>query len=76
MVKDGNSDVLADSPNILNRWKNYFYQLLNVHVIHNVRLKYMELSHQYMSQVILRFKSVVRNFKRYKSTGIDQVRTK
>jgi hypothetical protein len=24
LVKDGNGDLLADSHNILNRWKNYF----------------------------------------------------
>jgi hypothetical protein len=31
LVKDENEDLLADSHNILNRWKNYFSQLLNVH---------------------------------------------
>jgi hypothetical protein len=31
LVKDENGDLLADSHNILNRWKNYF-QLLNVSV--------------------------------------------
>ncbi|KAJ4428355.1 hypothetical protein ANN_24374 [Periplaneta americana] len=31
VVKDENGDLLADSPSILNRWKNYFAQLLNVH---------------------------------------------
>jgi hypothetical protein len=30
-VKDQNGDLLADSYNILNRWKSYFSQLLNVH---------------------------------------------
>jgi hypothetical protein len=30
-VKDENGDLLADSHIILNRWKNYFSQLLNVH---------------------------------------------
>jgi hypothetical protein len=29
--------LLADSHNILNRWKNYFCQLLNVHGINEVR---------------------------------------
>jgi hypothetical protein len=29
-VEDENGDLLADSHNILNRWKNYFSQLLNV----------------------------------------------
>jgi hypothetical protein len=32
-----NSDLLADSHNILNRWKNYFSQLLNVHNVSDVR---------------------------------------
>jgi hypothetical protein len=31
LVKDGNSGLLADSHNILNRWKKYFSQLLNVY---------------------------------------------
>jgi hypothetical protein len=35
-VKDENSD-LDDSHNILNRWKNYFSQLLNVHNVSEVR---------------------------------------
>jgi hypothetical protein len=28
-VKDENGDLLEDFLNILNRWKNYFSQLLN-----------------------------------------------
>jgi hypothetical protein len=27
LVRDGNGDILADSNNILNRWKNYFSKL-------------------------------------------------
>jgi hypothetical protein len=37
LVKDENYDVLGDSHNILNRWKNYFSQLLNMHNGSNVR---------------------------------------
>jgi hypothetical protein len=36
-VKDENGDLLADSHNILNRWKNYFSQLLNLHNFSDVR---------------------------------------
>jgi hypothetical protein len=36
-VRDENGDLLADSHNILNRWKNYFSQLLNVHNVSTVR---------------------------------------
>jgi hypothetical protein len=42
LVKDENSDLLADSHNILNRWKNYFSQLFNVHnVVMLGRWRYM-----------------------------------
>jgi hypothetical protein len=37
LVKDKNGDLLADSNNTLNRWKNYYSQLLNVHNISDVR---------------------------------------
>jgi hypothetical protein len=36
-VEEENSDLLAESHNILNRWKNYFLQLLNVDNISDVR---------------------------------------
>jgi hypothetical protein len=36
-VEDENGDLIADSRNILNRWKNYFSQLLNVHNVSDVR---------------------------------------
>jgi hypothetical protein len=36
-MKDENSDLLEDSHIILNRWKNYFSQLLNVHNVSDVR---------------------------------------
>jgi hypothetical protein len=37
MVREENGDLLADSHSILNRWKNYFCQLLNVHEVKDVR---------------------------------------
>jgi hypothetical protein len=36
MVKEENGD-LADSDSILNRWKNYFCQLLNIHGVKDIR---------------------------------------
>jgi hypothetical protein len=35
-VKDENGDLLADSHNILNGWKQYLCQLLNVHKVSDV----------------------------------------
>jgi hypothetical protein len=37
LVKDENGGLLADFNTILNRWKNYFSQLLNVHNVSDVR---------------------------------------
>jgi hypothetical protein len=36
LVKDKNGDLLADSYNILNRWRKYFFNLLNVHNVSDV----------------------------------------
>jgi hypothetical protein len=36
-VKEENSDLLADSHNILNKWKNNFSPLYNVHNVSDVR---------------------------------------
>jgi hypothetical protein len=36
-VKCENGDPLASSHNILNRWKNYFSQLSNMHNVSDVR---------------------------------------
>jgi hypothetical protein len=30
LVKDENGDLLAASDNIFNKWKNYYYQLLDM----------------------------------------------
>jgi hypothetical protein len=37
LLKDENGDLLADFNNILNKWKNYFSQLMNVHKVSDVR---------------------------------------
>jgi hypothetical protein len=37
LVRDENGHLLADSHNILNRWKNYFTQLLNVRRVSDAR---------------------------------------
>jgi hypothetical protein len=37
LIKDERGDLLAGPHKILNRWKNYFCQLLNVHRAGDVR---------------------------------------
>jgi hypothetical protein len=37
VVKDEKGDLVAESHSILARWRNYFFQLLNVHRVNTVR---------------------------------------
>jgi hypothetical protein len=37
IIKDENGNLLADPHSVLNRWKNFFNQVLNIHGVHNVR---------------------------------------
>jgi hypothetical protein len=37
MVKDEKADLVKDSHNILDVWKNDFFQLLNVHGVNYVQ---------------------------------------
>jgi hypothetical protein len=45
LMKDENCDLLVDSHNILNRWKNYFSQLLNVHSVSDAMQIEIKLNH-------------------------------
>jgi hypothetical protein len=58
LLKDENGDLFADSHNILNKWKNYFSQLLNVHNISDVRQ--IEV-HMAEPLVVLKFKLLLQS---------------
>jgi hypothetical protein len=74
LVKDKNGDLLADSHNILNRWKNYFSQLLNVHNVSDVRQ--IEV---YKAELLvpgpshLEVEIAIAKLKKYKSPGNDEI---
>jgi hypothetical protein len=68
-VKDGNGDLLEDSHKILNRWKNYFFQLLNVQM--DIRLHTAEPLLPGFSRLEVEIANV--KLKKYKSTGSDQI---
>jgi hypothetical protein len=37
VVKDEKSDLVAHSHSVLARWRNHFFQLMNVHGVNEVR---------------------------------------
>jgi hypothetical protein len=36
IIKDENGNLLADPQSVLNRWKSFFNQVLNIHGVHDV----------------------------------------
>jgi hypothetical protein len=74
MVKEENGDLLADSCSILNRWKNYFCQLLNVHGVNDVRQTEIHTAEPLVPEPSSsEVEIAVEKLKRYNSPGIDQI---
>jgi hypothetical protein len=73
-VKDENGDLLADSHNILNRWKNYFSQLLNVYNVSDVRQTEIYTAEPLVpGPGCLEVEIVIAKLKNYKSPGSDEI---
>jgi hypothetical protein len=73
-VKDENGDLLADSHNILNRWKNYFSQLLNVHNVSDVRQIEVHAAEPLEpGPSRLEVETPIAKLKKYKSPSSDQI---
>jgi hypothetical protein len=73
-VKEDNGDLLAHSHNILNRWKNYFSQLLNVHNVSGVRQIEVHTAEPLVPVPSrLEFEIAIAKLKKYKFPGSDQI---
>jgi hypothetical protein len=74
LVNDENGDLLADSHNILNRWKNYFSQLFNVHNISDVRQIEVCMAEPLVpGPSRLEVEIPIAKLKKYKSPGSNQI---
>jgi hypothetical protein len=73
-VKDDRGNLLAEPQKILNRWKNYFYQLLSIYGASCVRQTEMHTAGPFVTEPIASEVEVAtRKLNRYKSPGIDQI---
>jgi hypothetical protein len=73
-VKDENSDLLADSHNILYTSKNYFSQLLNVHNVSDIRRIEVHMAEPLGSAPShLEVEIATAKLKKYKSPGSDEI---
>jgi hypothetical protein len=74
LVKDENGDLLVNSHNILNRWKNYFSQLLNVHNVSVVRQREVHTAKPLVpGPSCPEVEIAIAKLKKYKSPGSDQI---
>jgi hypothetical protein len=75
-VKDENGNLLADYHFILNRWKNYFSQLLNVHNVSDVKQIEVHTTEPLVPGPSgLDVEIAIAKLKKYKSPGSDQTPT-
>jgi hypothetical protein len=71
-VKDENGDMLTDSHNVLNMWKNYFSQLLNVRNVSDVRQIEVHTAEPLVPGASrLDDENAIAKLKKYKTPGSD-----
>jgi hypothetical protein len=74
LVKDERGDLLADAHKILNRWKNYFCELLNVHGVGGVTQFEIHTAEPFVPEPSASEVEVaIGKLKSYKSPGVDQI---
>jgi hypothetical protein len=74
LVKDENDDLIADSHNTLNRWKNYSCQLLNMQNVSDVRQIEVHTAEQLVpGSSRLKAEIAIGKLKKYKSPGSDEI---
>ena len=72
IVKDEKCDLVTDSNNILDRWRNEFSQLFNVHGVSGVRGIHTA-EPLVPEQGAFQFEKAIEKLKSHKSPGIDKI---
>jgi len=66
--------LVADSHSIMTRWRNYFFQLLNVHGAKDVRQEEIHTAEPLVPEPsAFEFELAIEKLKSHKSPGIDQI---
>jgi len=74
IVKDEKGDLGAESHSIVGRWRNYFFQLFNVHEVKDVGQAEIHTAEPLVPEPSAsEFKLATDKLKSHKSPGIDQI---
>ena len=74
IVKDEKGELVADPHSIMARWRNYFFQLLNVHEDNDVRQAEIHTVEPLMPEPsAFEVQLAIAKLKNHKSPGIDQI---
>jgi hypothetical protein len=72
IIKDENGSLLADPQSVLNRWKNLFNQVLNIHGVHDIRQMDIHTAKPLVPEPsLVEVEIVIGKLKSYKSPGTD-----
>jgi hypothetical protein len=76
IIKDENGNLIADPLNVLNRWKNFFNQVLNIHGVHDVRQMDIRTAEPLVPEPsLVEVEIAIGKLKSYKSPGTDHILT-
>jgi len=66
--------LVADSHGIMARWRNYFYQLLNVHEVNDIRQAEIHTVEPLVPEPsTFEVELAIEKLKNHQSPGIDQI---
>jgi hypothetical protein len=74
IIKDEHGNLIADPQNVLNRWKNFFKQVLNIHTVHYVRQMDIHAAEPLVPEPsLVEVEIAIGKLKSYKSPGTDRI---
>jgi hypothetical protein len=72
IIKNENGNLLADPQNVLNRWKVFFNQVLNIHGVHDVRQMDIHTAEPLVPDIV-EVEIAIGKLKSCKSPGPDHI---
>jgi hypothetical protein len=74
IIKDENSNMLIDPQSVMNRWRHFFNQVVNMHGVYYIRQMAIHISEQIVPEPsLVEVETTIEKLKRYKSLSTDQI---